>query len=220
VKDQPIDLSFRPQTYWPEDDSLSLRVGRIKGEQRRLRAEALLREGKSDELEALIEEGVMAEDLSDEDRKAWGRIHPSNLGGEFLPQLGEGEVEIARVALASTTGDVQSVRARRTERGITLQVVDEYSNTFTTGERVYEQPLTLGELVEFIDAADIVDTEGPPGGLVLGTIRRWSESDPELLLNAAWASSAFYPDLGRYYEQAVRNLVAGLRGADAEPNHG
>jgi hypothetical protein len=211
--DRPIDFSFRPITYWPEQESLELLVSRIKGEQRRLRGEALLREGRIDELSELIDRGPLSDDLSDHDREEWGRLHPSNLGGEYLPEMDEGEVEIARGAIASTTGDVQSVRARRAPGGIRVQVVDEYENEFSTGVRVYAQPLTLRELIDFIDGSDIQGEDGPEGGLVLGIVRAWYGYDPdrpERLLTAAWASSAFYPDLGRYYEGAIRSLVSEL----------
>lgn len=96
-----------------------------------------------------------------------------NLGGEYLPALAHGEVEIARVALASTTGDVQSIRARRTEEGIRVVVVDEYENGFVDGERVSERPLTLRELTELIDGSHIDGADGSSGGLVLGVVRDW-----------------------------------------------
>jgi hypothetical protein len=218
--DRPIDFGFHPATYWPEQESLELLVSRIKGEQRRLRGEALLREGRIDELRELIDRGLLSDDLSEHDREEWGRVHPSNLGGEYLPEMDEGDVEIARVAIASTTGDVQSVRAHRAPDGIRVQVVDEYDNEFSTGVRAYEQPLTLRELIGFIDASDIEGDDGPGGGLVLGIVRAWYGYDPdrpERLLTAAWASSAFYPDLGRYYEGAIRSLVSELT---TSPPHG
>jgi hypothetical protein len=212
---EQIDLAFRPPTYWPEQESLALLVSKIKGEQRRLRAEALLRDGRIDELEELIDQGLLADDLSDADREVWGRLHPSNLGGEYLPETEEGEVEIARVAIASTTGDVQSVRARRTADGIEVRVVDEYDNRFAAGTRTYGQPLTRRELIDFIDASDVEGDDGPGGGLVLGIIRAWYGYDPdrpERFLTAAWASSAFYPELGAHYERAVKALVDELTG--------
>lgn len=139
----PIDFTFRPATYWPNQESLEVLVSRIKGEQRRLRGEVLLHEGRIEELWALIDEGALSGDLTDEDREAWGRLHPSNLGGEYLPGLEDEEVEIARVAIASTTGDVQSIRAHRVSGEIAVQVVDEYGDDFATGTRIYSAPLTL-----------------------------------------------------------------------------
>ncbi len=204
----PIDLSFRPDTYWPPELTDVLKVARIVGEQRRRRAEAALYEGEFDPSDPMFAPRLQADDL-----EMWGRIHPLNLGGEYLPDLLEDEVEIARVAITSTTGDVYSIRARSDLGGIQYRVVDEYDNEFSTGVRVFDQPLTLRELIDFIDASDIDGDDGPGGGLVLGIVRAWYGYDPdrpERLLTAAWASSAFYPDLGRYYERAVRSLVSEL----------
>jgi len=39
-------------------------------------------------------------------------IHPSFMGGEYLPDYRRDEIEIARIELESTTSDVISVRAR------------------------------------------------------------------------------------------------------------
>ena len=39
--------------------------------------------------------------LDEEMRQDWGRVHPSNMGEEFLPPLRNGEVEIAPISLGS-----------------------------------------------------------------------------------------------------------------------
>src|SRR6202049_4952696 len=59
-----------------------------------------------------IPDGLDAAVLDEEMRQAWGRVHPSHMGGEFLPPVRNGEVEIARISLASVTADQISVRAR------------------------------------------------------------------------------------------------------------
>ena len=56
----------------------------------------------------------------------WGRLHPSNMGGEYLPLLRKGEVEIARISLQSVTADQISIRARRLSKRIGYRIVDEY----------------------------------------------------------------------------------------------
>jgi hypothetical protein len=48
------------------------------------------------------------------------------MGGEYLPDLKQDEVEIARITIASTTQDVTSVFARRGKHRIYYRVVDEY----------------------------------------------------------------------------------------------
>ena len=47
------------------------------------------------------------------------------MGGEYLPPLRKGEVEIARISLESTTDDQISIRARRGRERIRCRVVDE-----------------------------------------------------------------------------------------------
>jgi hypothetical protein len=72
------------------------------------------------------------------------------MGGEYLTNQDEGEVEIARIEIASTTADVTSVYARRDGTKIHYRVVDEYRGETLSGatERESIEPLTLGELEE------------------------------------------------------------------------
>jgi hypothetical protein len=100
------NLGFRPSTYWETPDTV---LANIKGEQRRRAIRKLLDAGDVE----VLEERLLAESLTDEERRALGRLHPSLMGGEYLPTYQGDEVEIARVALQSTTGDVVSFRARR-----------------------------------------------------------------------------------------------------------
>lgn len=54
-------------------------------------------------------------------------MHPKFMGGEYLPDRNSGEVEIARITIASTTRDVTSVYAKRGKHRIYYRVVDEYN---------------------------------------------------------------------------------------------
>jgi len=67
---------------------------------------------------------LLSETLRDEQRRLFGSMHPSFMGVEYLPDLYEDEVEIARVELRSTTGDVISIRARPEGNGVAYRVVD------------------------------------------------------------------------------------------------
>jgi len=84
-------------------------------------------------------------------------MHPRYMGGEYLPDQEEGEVEIARIEIASTTGDVTSVYARRDGIEILYRIVDEYEGDTLSGhtERTSTEPLTLGELADFFLVAGI-----------------------------------------------------------------
>jgi len=84
---------------------------------------------------------------SEADRRALGRLHPSFMGGEHLPDRRETEVEIARINIDSTTSDVTSVYAKAGKDRILDRVVDEHDgDTLTTRRtRIAMPPLSLGE---------------------------------------------------------------------------
>ena len=53
--------------------------------------------------------------------------HPTARGGEDLPDLEKGEVEIARLSLTNSVhAEVTSLRAKKVGKKITLRMVDEY----------------------------------------------------------------------------------------------
>ncbi len=70
--------------------------------------------------------------------------------GEFLPILTNGVVEVARISLASVTGDVISIRLRKTPRKFAVDIVDEYGSVFVGFKRFYYEIPTQGELLNSI----------------------------------------------------------------------
>src|ERR1022692_2867015 len=89
-----IDLDYRPRNYfWAADLKIPL-LSDIAGETRRQLVRGFIEAGNP------IPSGLDAPVLDEEMRQAWGRVHPSHMGGEFLPPFGNGEVEIARISLA------------------------------------------------------------------------------------------------------------------------
>src|SRR5437899_1838208 len=117
-----IDLDFVPTSYFTERDLHLALPSDILGKARRDMARQLAADGEDLPTELLVPV------LSEDDRRAFGRIHPMLMGGEYLPPLQEGEVEIARISLRSTTADQISVRALRTSDGISYSIVDEYGD--------------------------------------------------------------------------------------------
>src|ERR1022692_11156 len=116
-----IDLDYRPSSYfWAVDTNVLLPSG-IAGEARRKLHRARIEAGVT------VDDGLDAAVLDEAMRAAWGRIHPANMGGEYLPALLKGEVEIARISLESTTADQIGVRARRVRERIRYRIVDEYA---------------------------------------------------------------------------------------------
>lgn len=122
-----IDLTFRPPSYfWPLGLETHL-LARIKGAERKAALKRLIDARLLDEIPDFLAQSA----LSDAERQAMGRIHPAFMGGEYLPDLLQNEVAIARITIASTTQDVTSVYARRGKNRIRYRVVDEYEVTNT-----------------------------------------------------------------------------------------
>jgi hypothetical protein len=75
--------------------------------------------------------------------------HPSACGGENLPDLEEGEVEIARMSLLdSVHGEVVSLRARRLEGVVAYRMVDEYGTEITLPCQQSQTALAARQVIE------------------------------------------------------------------------
>jgi hypothetical protein len=92
--------------------------------------------------------------LDDKSQQRLSHVHPHFMGGEYLPSYGRQEVEIARIALASTTSDVISLLARLTGSRIRYRVVDEYETEFTLPQQTSLKPFSLKELIRFLNAVE------------------------------------------------------------------
>ena len=146
-----IDLHYRPKGYfWPLDLRTHV-VSRTKGTIRRSEVSAAFDFGAEDALPGELIQHELDPDL----RVSVGRVHPWLMGGEYLPDQSGDEVEIARITIASTTMDVQSVYARRDGGFIQYRVVDEYDNDYVTGKSACRSrlPLTLRDLTSFFIGA-------------------------------------------------------------------
>lgn len=185
-----IDLDCRPSDYfWAADLKVPL-PSSIAGEARRRLIRALVEAGRP------VPDGLDAAVLDEQTRQMWGRLHPSNMGGEYLPPLRKGEEEVARISLESVTADQISVRARRLGRRIGYRIVDEYAefSMFVCHPASSVCPLSLGELIALMETA----SEG--GSIIfpiLGANAR--DSTPTELAAFITVSSDFYADLGAYY---------------------
>ena len=187
-----IDLDYRPRDYfWALDANVLLPSG-ISGWARRELFRARIEAGVA------VHDGLGAELLDEELRQVWGRLHPSNMGGEYLPPLRKDEVEIARISLESTTADQISVRARRLNRRIGYCVVDEYGSdvaTYVCHPASSIRPLSLGELVALMETAH----EGGSIILPILEMNTGRGSKPADLTTFIAVTSDFYAALGPYY---------------------
>ena len=193
VPDVPgIDLDYRPRDYfWAADLKVPL-SSNIAGEARRRLVRALVEAGRP------VPDGLDSAVLDEETRRMWGRLHPSNMGGEYLPPLRKGEVEIARISLESTTADQISVRARRVGRRIGYCVVDEYGPdiaTYVCDPASSVSPLSLRQLIALMETAN-------EGGSIIFPILEMNTgrgSKPADLATFITVTSDFYAALGPYY---------------------
>lgn len=195
----PVDsLAYRPRAYFGVGDRQVELFGRVHGTVRRRAIERILEAGGIPPAE------LAASTLPDDARRALGSLHPAGMGGEYLAPQRAGEVEIARISIASVTWDVTSVYARPDAGGIAYRVVDEYEGETLGAQRTRTsaRPLTMGELVDFfLGAWDFYRV-----------LEMNFEDDVRAMLAFFSAESCFYPCL----DQALRGLVQ-LRFGPARP---
>jgi len=185
-----FDLEYRPRNYfWAADLKVPL-PSSIAGETRRQMVRAFVEAGSP------VPDGLDAVVLDEAMRMAWGRLHPSNMGGEYLPLLRKGEVEIARISLQSVTADQISIRARRLVGRIGYRIVDEYPEfwTYVCHPASSVSPLSLRELIALLETAS-------EGGSIVFPILRMNarDSTPAELETLITVTSDFYADLRPYY---------------------
>jgi hypothetical protein len=195
-----FDLNYRPDTYWPDELNQEQLLARIPGQVRRDIARQVMAEDGDAGLNAV----AANEDFNEVDRRDWGMVHPSCMGGEYLPQLGDDDVEIARISLKSTTSDQVSIRAAKVDGKIHYSVFDEYETEYELAFTESELPLTLSELVELIDGSRHPESE-MPGGLLTSHWEYMLDWNYALdkAIDFASIESAWYPELTEYYEQVA-----------------
>src|SRR5260221_10766486 len=137
-----MDYSCRTESFGAiASNPLEPALRNVKGKNRR----EMIRENLlADNLDA-IPDYLLNESLDDEARVSRGKIHPMFMGGEYLPDYGDCEVEIARIELKSTTYDVISLRARPIGSRIKYRFVDEYQTEYRLPQQTSRRPFSLPE---------------------------------------------------------------------------
>ena len=211
-----IDLKWRPESYSDFHDPVALALNGIQGHMRReMVRDMLTAEGEQrefyDNVLGSIDPDILKERaderfiyrMSNFDSPVW-------MGGEYLPEVSPGEVEIARIVLPlSTLGDVISVRAWFRSGRYRYRVVDEYESEFDIRRKSSIRPLTLGQLI------DLIQTGSQPGfthdgnGLVEGfwNVELEDGAGPGALeecVRFAHVESDHYPELAAWYEERGR----------------
>jgi hypothetical protein len=196
-----LNIKYRPETYWPDSLTPDQLFSRILGKERQEIARYIYSEQGFSGLTSFI----AREELSKKEREEWGAIHPNFMGGEYLPALEKGEVEIVHFSLASVTSDQISIRAKQEGEIIKYIVVSEYDDDGTSQYQMpfneSDDPLTLEALINLIDGSHIPG-DIHPGGIVESCW--WAGYEEEASVEEGIAfiyiSSIFYPELETYYE--------------------
>ena len=170
-----------------------------------------------------LDDDLLKDTLTEAERNRIGRIHPSFMGGEYLPEFKVGEEEIVRIQLESTTADVISVRARPVPGGVAWRVVDEYPDAgeYIVSPAVSVGPLSLAELVLLLEGASY--NGELDGGLILG----WNNNsldgggvDASELRNFTSVESLFYPELADHCENVFDDWEEEKGGSTDEDGDG
>ena len=198
-----INYDFRPISYWsPAANPLEVALRNVKSRSRR----EMIRDYYSRGLLPALSENLLRDTLDEDTRRSIGQIHPSFMGGEYLPDCGRHEVEIARIELESTTSDVISVRARSRGKRIAYSICDEYGSEFILPQRTSSRPFSLRELIRCLDSIEQKDATGEcKFGFVLSFNQCNLECGASLdsLEDFTRVESSFYPDLGLHYARAI-----------------
>ena len=107
-----INYTYQPFSYWGPRNIKSFLLSKIKVEKRRQHLKKIIEEYGEDNLPDI---SLLKEKLTEDERDLFGKVHPMFMGGEYLPDTAENEVEIARLIMKSTTQDIYSFRARKTK---------------------------------------------------------------------------------------------------------
>jgi hypothetical protein len=190
--------SFRPASYWEDNDPLAAILRNVKGTLRRQMIRDHWNAGTIEDLDPTL----LADETDPALLRFLERLHPFFMGGEYLPRFLPTEVEIARIDLDSVTSDAISIRARQTpgESTIFYRIVDEYRTRFECEPGSSDEPLTHAELVKLIDAAGDL-------GLCYNEENLPYHPDVESLRYFTTVSSDFYPDLHDHYDKIHEQWV-------------
>jgi len=188
-----IDLEFRPKTYFRPDRLEKYLLSKVKSAILRKSLKDLFDKGEHDAIFNLASDTK----FSDADRKMLESVHPMFMGGNYLPDTENGEVEIARISIRSTTFDVTCVYAKPVEGLIHYRVVDEYGGETLRHktETTTSLPMTLGEFSDFFLAAwPLIDV-----------LKMNYEDDVDGALSFFSADSDYYPELDDLCRLLVRD---------------
>ena len=140
---------------------------------------------------------------------------PRVWGGEFLPALATGHIEIAPVSMASTTSDQFSIRRLREVDHIRYSIVGEYEDeegmSYDLPFETSNAPLSMQELLAFMDGATYQNDLYPSGTLSSSwfMMHEFGHDDVAGVNEFLSLSSPFYPSINACYLQLAADWLAG-----------
>jgi len=142
-------------------------------------------------------------------------IQNTMIGGPFLPEKKTNVIEIANITLASTTGDIFSIRAKKTKNRINYSIVDEYEGTFSLSIKSSQKSLSLKRMIKLIDNTEMnfMDSNYRNffGGSRASNIEEFDRTTPlsnediEGIWDFERVDSKFYPELEEWYD--IQNFI-------------
>lgn len=189
-----IDLGFRPSERLFPMTAEKLLLSRVKGTWRREILTMAVAEDYLNEVDPFF----TRTSLDDEDRRARAAVHPTFMGGEYLPDFEEGEIEVARIDLRSITADAISIRLRRLPTGFTYRVVDEYDGECLAepSSVTVDQPFTLHEFGKFVCRVSCL----------VDIVEMNEFADASSAKTFIKASSTVYPEFGKFINKTISNI--------------
>jgi hypothetical protein len=207
-----LDLGFCPSTKLFPMTAEKLLLSRVKGTARRKVLVTAVDEDRLNELHPLF----TCISLDQEERRARAAVHPSFMGGEYLPDFEEGEIEVARIDLRSVTADAISIRMRQLPKGFAYRVVDEYMDENVNGlleaptSLLAHRPLTLARFGEFVVRTSRIQQ--------ICDADRFDDVDEAQCF--VRASSEFYPQFSAYVAATIAALYPDLEPEAEDDDHG
>ncbi len=211
----PVDFSYTPYSYWPEQFSEKEIVAYLQQQTSHklpgnINWQNVLCLKQSPEVQAEIEEQHRFHDR-------YIACTPAGEDSNYLPELELNEVEIARINFHSVLGDRYSIRARYNDQGhIDYRIVDEYQGEHEIKQLFCEKDhlLTLAELIELINGTNIDGMLYEGSGLVesFWDVQLYEgDATPEDAVAFVDVYSDFYPGLANYFDEYGERWVENQR---------
>ncbi|MBY0488782.1 MAG: hypothetical protein K2R93_02965 [Gemmatimonadaceae bacterium] len=221
----PVDLHYRPRTYVADWCATAAAVQNIVGEVRREAVHQRLSERRA---APAIPSWMLEDRLPRRRRDAWVANDPvGHTGGEFLPPYRQGEMELARLVVATSPAIVISLRGRMLDMRFCTarlrerwgwpfwyshRVVGEGETRYACSHEEVAEPLSLLDVILLLDNVraphlpDLSRRMPFPEALLLECIdARAGHAAPHELLRI---SSVVYPELGAFYRTRLSWWVA------------